>query len=252
MSGLGFLSADEIRSSMASRRTRVALAADLITISEISDALSQAGPSICMLKTHVDGVVDFEYNRWMDEVIRPAREMGILIFEDRKFADIGHVSKIQMLGHQRIAAWADIVTAHRISGPDIIDGIHAAWEEVGRRGSILVLAQMSSSENFLDARYTEKTVASCKDMPGVCGFIGNGSNPMSISSLRDAVGSEKLILTPGINFDPSLSVMGQRYGHPTEAIRSGADAVIVGSGIIRSDSISNAATQYANATMDEV
>ena len=178
--------------------------------------------------------------------------MGILIFEDRKFADIGHVSKIQMLGHQRIAAWADIVTAHRISGPDIIDGIHAAWGEVGRRGSILVLAQMSSSENFLDARYTEKTVASCKDMPGVCGFIGNGSNPMSISSLRDAVGSEKLILTPGINFDPSLSVMGQRYGHPTEAIRSGADAVIVGSGIIRSDSISNAATQYANATMDEV
>ena len=74
MSGLGFLSADEIRSSMASRRTRVALAADLITISEISDALSQAGPSICMLKTHVDGVVDFEYNRWMDEVIRPARD----------------------------------------------------------------------------------------------------------------------------------------------------------------------------------
>ena len=64
-----------------------------------------------MLKTHVDGVVDFEYSRWMNEVIQPAREMEILIFEDRKFADIEHVSKIQMLGHQRIAAWADIVTA---------------------------------------------------------------------------------------------------------------------------------------------
>ena len=252
MSGLGFLSADEIRSYMASRRTRVVLAADHTTISEISHTLLQAGPSICMLKTHVDGVVDFEYTRWMNEVIQPAREMGILIFEDRKFADIGHVSKIQMLGHQRIAAWADIVTAHRISGPDIIDGIHAAWEEMGRRGSILVLAQMSSSENFLDASYTKKTVASCVGLSGVCGFIGNGSNPMSISSLRDAVGPEKLILTPGINFDSSQSVMGQRYGHPTEAIRSGADAVIVGSGIIRSGSVSNAAAQYANATMDEI
>ena len=252
MSGLGFMSADEIRSSMASRRTRVVLAADQKSISEISHSLSQAGPSICMLKTHVDGVVDFEYTRWMDEVVRPARDMGILIFEDRKFADIGHVSKIQMLGHQRIARWADIVTAHRISGPDVIDGIHSAWEEVGRKGSVLVLAQMSSSENLLDARYTEKTVASCKGMPGVCGFIGNGSNPRSIASLRDAVGSEKLILTPGINFDPNQSVMGQRYGHPTEAIRSGADAVIVGSGIIRSDSISSAAAQYANATMDDI
>ena len=57
-------------------------------------------------------------------------------------------------------------------------------------------------------------------------------------SLGDAVGPEKLILTPGINFDSSQSVMGQGYGHPTEAIRSGADAVIVGSGIIRSDSVS--------------
>ena len=252
MSSLGFLSADEIRSYMASRKTRVVLAADHKTTSEISHALSQAGPSICMLKTHVDGVVDFEYTRWMDEIVRPAREMGILIFEDRKFADIGHISKTQMLGHQRIATWADIVTAHRISGPDIIDGIHAAWGEVGRKGSVLILAQMSSSENLLDARYTEKTVDSCKGMPGVCGFIGNGSNPLSISSLRESVGPEKLILTPGINFDPSQSVMGQRYGHPTEAIRSGADAVIVGSGIIRSDSVPKAAAQYANATMDEM
>ena len=46
--------------------------------------------------------------------------------------------------------------------------------------------------------------------------------------------------------------MGQRYGHPTEAIRSGADAVIVGSGIIRSDSVPKAAAQYASATMDEM
>ena len=79
MSGLGFLSADEIRSYMASKRTRVVLAADHRTTSEISHTLSQAGPSICMLKTHVDGVMDFEYSRWMDEVVLPAREMDILI-----------------------------------------------------------------------------------------------------------------------------------------------------------------------------
>ena len=251
-SGLECLSAEEIRSSMASKKTRVVLAADRTTIAEISMVLSLAGPNICMLKTHADGVVDFDYARWMDEVVRPARKMGILIFEDRKFADIGHVSKIQMLGHQRIADWADIVTAHRISGPDIINGIHAAWSEVGRRGSILILAQMSSSGNFLDSQYTRKTVDSCKSIPGVCGFIGNGSDPTSIAALREAVGPEKLILTPGINLTPNESVMGQRYGHPSEAIRSGADAVIVGSGIIRSDSVSDAAALYAKATMDEM
>ncbi|MEC7170695.1 MAG: hypothetical protein VXW08_06725, partial [Candidatus Thermoplasmatota archaeon] len=69
MSCLGFLSADEIRSYMASRKTKVVLAADHKTTSEISYALSQAGQSICMLKTHVDGVVDFEYTSWMDEIV---------------------------------------------------------------------------------------------------------------------------------------------------------------------------------------
>ena len=172
MSGLGFLSADEIRSYMASRKTRVVLAADHKTISEISHALSQAGPSICMLKTHVDGVVDFEYTRWMDEIVRPAREMGILIFEDRKFADIGHVSKTQMLGHQRIATWADIVTAHRISGPDIIDGIHAAWGEVGRKGSVLILAQMSSSKNFSTLATQRKQLPLARVCPVCVDLLG--------------------------------------------------------------------------------
>ena len=121
------LSVDEIRSSMKQKGTRVILAADLLSISEISNLLNEVGDYICMLKTHVDGIRDFELNRWMKEVVEPARKKGVLLFEDRKFADIGYISKIQMLGHHRIAEWADIVTAHRISGPDIVDGIHEAW-----------------------------------------------------------------------------------------------------------------------------
>ena len=58
-----------------------------------------------------------------------------------KLADIGYI-QIQMLGHHRIVEWADIVIAHRISGPDIVDGIHEAWGECGRRGSVAILAQM--------------------------------------------------------------------------------------------------------------
>ena len=246
--GYACLSTEEIRSSMEDKGTRVILAADLFTISEISHILKEVGRHICMLKTHVDGVQDFDLDRWMDEVVRPAREMGILLFEDRKFADIGHVSKIQMLGHQRIAEWADVVTAHRISGPDIVEGIHDAWRECGRRGSVAVLAQMSSSGNLLDEEYCRKVVDSCRGVDGVCGFIGNGSNPSNISELRGLVGSDKMILTPGINLNSGEARMGQRYGHPREAIAAGSDAVIVGSGIIRNAEPLAAAKKYAEET----
>ena len=238
------LSVDEIRSSMKQKGTRVILAADLLSISEISNLLNEVGDYICMLKTHVDGIRDFELNRWMKEVVEPARKKGVLLFEDRKFDDIGYISKIQMLGHHRIAEWADIVTAHRISGPDIVDGIHEAWGECGRRGSVAILAQMSSSGNLLHEEYCKVVVKSCRELEGVCGFIGNGSDPNNIKELRNLVGIDKMILTPGINLKTTEAKMGQRYGHPREAILSGSDAVIVGSGIIRSSTPASAALEY--------
>ncbi|DAC44246.1 MAG TPA: orotidine-5'-phosphate decarboxylase [Candidatus Thalassarchaeaceae archaeon] len=243
--GYACLSVDEIRSSIEDRKTRVILAADLFTVSEISNMLHEVGDHICMLKTHVDGIHDFHLDRWMKEVVEPAKDMGVLLFEDRKFADIGYVSKIQMLGHQRIAQWADVVTAHRISGPDIVDGIHEAWRECGRRGSVAVLAQMSSSGNLLDKEYCRAVVDSCREIEGVCGFIGNGSDPSNISELRSLVGRDKMILTPGINLNSREARMGQRYGHPREAIAAGSDAVIVGSGIIRNREPLAAAMKYA-------
>ena len=42
--------------------------------------------------------------------------------------------------------------------------------------------------------------------------------------------------------------MGQRYGHPREAIAAGSDAVIVGSGIIRNADPLGAAKKYAEET----
>ena len=244
--------AKEIRDLMNARNTRLVLAADFNTISEISNILSLVGNHIFMLKTHIDGIRDFTLDRWMREVVYPAQRAGILIFEDRKFADIGSITKNQMLGHQRIAEWADIVTAHRISGPDLINGVHMAWAEVGRKGSVVILSQMSSSLNMLDDSYCKKVVKSCKEISGVCGFIGNGSDPAGISRLRASVGVEKLILTPGINLDVGKGGMGQRYGHPKEAIASGADAVIVGSGIIGKSNPSEAAGMYARSTMEEM
>ena len=36
------------------------------------------------------------------------------------------------------------MTSHSVSGPDVVDGIAEAWDEVERVGGVLLLAQMSS------------------------------------------------------------------------------------------------------------
>jgi len=229
------------------KESLVVLAADLGTTGELIRLISQVGPHIAALKTHVDMVEDFSADSWQ-EVVKVAQSHDLMLFEDRKFADIGKISQTQMGGIYDIRSWADIVTAHRVSGPDIVDGIAAGWDDVQRIGGVFLLAQMSSQGNLLTGGYTDETIATGAASPHVLGYIGNGSSPDEISLLRKKVGDGKMIWTPGVNLSAEEGVLGQRYGHPSDAIRAGSDGVIVGTGIHGSDDRVAAAKAYADAT----
>ena len=229
------------------KESLVVLAADLPTVDGLVQLIEDVGESVCALKTHVDMVEGFNMGDW-EGVVEVARSNGMLLFEDRKFADIGRVAQTQMGGLYDIRSWADLVTSHSVSGPDIVDGIAAAWDEVERIGGVFLLAQMSSRDNLLSDDYSSRTVAIGDASPHVVGFIGNGSSPPEIESLRSMVGDGAMIWTPGVNLDAAEGVLGQRYGHPGDAVRAGSDGVIVGSGIHGSGSAADAARAYAEAS----
>ena len=230
--------------TVVEKETLVCLAADLRTMDEISALIAEVGPYIACLKLHVDIVNDWNIEGWM-RICNEARSQGVAIWEDRKFADIGRVSRQQMAGAFDIRSWADIVTAHLISGPDIIQGLQDGWSDVERDGGVLLLAQMSSRGNLLDEKYTKTVVNLGNKEEGVLGYIGNGSDPSAIQALREIVGSNRMIWTPGINLTIGDGVAGQRYGHPREAVLAGSDCLIVGSGIHQSQDRRVAAAEYA-------
>ena len=72
-----------------------------------------------------------------------------------------------------------------------------------------------------------------------------GSSPEEITLLRQKAGKSQLIWTPGVNIETLEGDLGQRYGHPYDAIKAGSDGVIVGSGIYGSDDPVSSAKLYA-------
>ena len=229
------------------KQSLVVLAADLPTAGALIELVEQVGPHITALKTHVDMIEGFTLDEWQG-VVNAAHSNELLLFEDRKFSDIGRISQTQMGGLYDIRTWADIVTSHSVSGPDVVDGIAAAWDDIQRIGGILLLAQMSSRGNLLSGEYTKRTVEIGSASPHVIGFIGNGSSPVEIEGLRSMAGEGKMIWTPGVNLSAVEGVLGQRYGHPGDAVRAGSDAIIVGSGIHGSDDPATAARGYADVS----
>lgn len=219
---------------MEHKKTNVCFSADLSDKDELLKLVDLIGPEICLLKTHYDIIQDFDHE-FVKALQDLAHKHQFLIFEDRKFADIGTTVRLQ---YKSIAQWADIVNAHVIAGAGTIEGL----KEVGllHGNGLLLIAQMSSKGNLLDDNYEQTAVQLAHEYREfVIGFIAQ-------ERLEDD--SSFLYLTPGIRLEPSKGLLGQCYTTPYEAIaHRGNDIIIVGSGIYKAHDPLNTAKLYKDA-----
>ncbi|CAI6336337.1 unnamed protein product [Periconia digitata] len=111
---------------MSIKQTNLCVSADVETSAELLALAEEVGDSICIFKTHCDIVTD-----WSDRTARELTEISqrkfFIVFEDRKFADIGEtVQKQYTSGYHRIAYWSQITNAHVLPGPAIVTALHQA------------------------------------------------------------------------------------------------------------------------------
>lgn len=224
-------------SLMEEKGSNLAASADFTRGDELLAFAEEVASEICLLKTHVDMLEDFS-PRVTEELVKIAEKGKFLLFEDRKFADIGKTVLAQYRGGiYRIAEWADIINAHIVPGPGIIEGLR----EVGapRRRGLLLLAQMSSHGTLAKGEYARSAVEMAQRFEDfVMGFVCQ-------EKLTDD--PRFIHMTPGVQLEESGDALGQQYRTPESVIGAGSDLIIVGSGITGARDARAAAERYKNA-----
>jgi orotidine-5'-phosphate decarboxylase len=181
-----------------------------------------------------------------------AQKHDFLIFEDRKFIDIGNtVQKQYRGGALRIHEWAHIVNAAVLPGPGVIQALDETISKggVGERG-ILILAEMTSKGSLAVGEYTKASVDIARQYPrSVMGFV-------CLKSLSDASPSQAgeqedfVVFTTGVNMASKGDALGQQYNDPASAVAGGSDFLIAGRGIYASKDPVAAAKEYQKAGWD--
>lgn len=214
---------------MADKKSNLCVAADVTSQDQLFQLADQVGPHIAVLKTHVDLLSDFSSN--FGTVLKKlAEKHNFLIFEDRKFADIGQTVSLQYTqGIYKIADWAHIINAHIVPGPGIIEAL--------KNSGLLLIAEMSSEGTVAKGAYTKKAVALAEKYPEtVMGFI----------SLRKISQNPGMIhMTPGVKMRTGKDSLGQRYRTIDEVIvKNQSDLIIVGRDITQGPNPKERAEHY--------
>ena len=222
---------------MERKKTNVCVAIDVSSSNRVLEIAKMVAPFVCAIKIHVDIIEDFSFENLITPLVQLSSEHSFVIFEDRKFADIGNTVKNQYgSGMYRIVEWAQLVTSHVVAGPGTLDALKMTASASNRDRGCLLLAQMSSEGNLLNKDVVQNAVsAALKHDEFVVGFI-----------CQEKITTDPRFIhfTPGVSLESSGDSLGQVYKSPQNAIEKGADVVIVGRALTETPDVVSMAKKY--------
>lgn len=150
---------------------------------------------------------------------------------DFKISDIPNTNRL--IVEQAMARGASAVICHGFAGDDSVKAcVDAA------KGQVFVLTEMSHPGGKQFTAPVADRLAALAKASGARGIVAPATRPERISALREIVGDMEII-TPGV---------GAQGGSASDALRAGADFVIVGRAIYEAPDPAAAARRLAEET----
>ncbi len=171
------------------------------------------------------------FTREGPQVVRDLRGRGLRIFLDLKLHDIPRTVERAVEAAGALAV--DLLTLHASGGPRMMEAAQGAAEASGiRLVAVTALTSLSAAElagvwgrGELDP---EEEVLRLAGLARDAGLAGVVASALEARSLRELLGPEPVIVTPGIRLDRDPHHDQVRVASPRRAVTDGADHLVVG------------------------
>jgi len=206
---------------------------DRIIVALDVDSADEASWLVGLLKDHVGGFkVGFEL--FVAEGLAAAKAVtgaGAKLFLDLKFHDIPNTVAGAVRSALRMGA--SIIDVHASGGRTMME---AAVREAGttdERPLMIAVTVLTSLDGDdlgqlnINKSPAEQVVTLAK-LAKESGMDGVVASPMEVAAIREAVGQNFVIITPGVR--PSWAATGdqKRIATPADAVKAGADYLVIG------------------------
>ena len=182
--------------------------------------------------------------------VRELTESGARVFLDLKFHDIPNTVAAAAIEAARLGVW--MFNLHAAGGSEMMERTASAVRETCAREQLRqpkiigVTVLTSSNRESLSEVGIETDVLSqvvkLAKLTESCGLDGVVASPLEIAAIRQTVGKDFLIVTPGIRRESAIAGDDQkRVLTAREAVRAGADYLVVGRPILGAENRRRAA-----------
>ena len=177
------------------------------------------------------------------KIVQTFKQLGFNVFLDLKFHDIPH--QVEGAAASAVLSGADMLTMHAVGGSAMMAAGHrgaeaAAFERkvpVPATLAITVLTSMDAESLAATgvSRALPEQVSSLAVQARKAGLSGIVCSPQEASSMRELLGPDAFIVTPGVR--PAGSAKGDqsRVATPAQAFENGASHIVVGRPITQAE-----------------
>lgn len=176
------------------------------------------------------------FTRCGPEVVRLVQDGGCDVFLDLKYHDIPNTVAMAGLEAQRLGV--RMFNVHALGGFEMMAKLVAEIDRVSPRGNpdrpilLAVTILTSSTEETLRRvgidRPIQVMVPKLARLAKDAGMDGVVASPREVGLIRDACGDDFLIVTPGVRPTFASQDDQKRVTTPGDALRSGADYLVIG------------------------